>query len=140
MQPESRKSIKMKPRVLIIDDDRAITQQLFWTLCDDYEVMTASDLQSAVRRATIYEPAFSILNLYLPPVLDTPEVGLQVLEFIKSRFPHSKILVISSDANAETQKACFEGGADSFLDKPFEIENLLAAMRRITSQHGSSTG
>lgn len=126
----------MKPRVLIIDDDRAITQQLFWTLCDDYEVMTANDLQSAVRRATIYEPAVSILDLHLPPVLDTPEVGLKILEFIKNHFPHSKVLIISSGANAETQKACLEGGADGFLSKPFEIEHLLAAMRRIVPGHG----
>ena len=47
----------MKPRILIVDDDEAITQQLFWTLSDDYDVVTANDMQTAVRRATIYEPA-----------------------------------------------------------------------------------
>ncbi len=72
----------MKPTVLIVDDDEAITRQLFWTLCDDYEVMTANDLQSALRRATIYEPAVSILDLHLPPVIDSPEVGMRVLGFI----------------------------------------------------------
>ncbi len=45
-----------KPKVLIVDDDVAITQQLFWTLCDEFEVMTANGLSSAIRRATIYEP------------------------------------------------------------------------------------
>lgn len=119
----------MKPRVLIIDDDLAITQQLFWTLCDDYEVMIANDLQSAVRRATIYEPAISILDLHLPPVLDTPEVGLRILEYIKGRFPHSKVLIVSSAAN-EMQEACLENGADAVLHKPFEVEQLLAAVRR----------
>ncbi|HEX8495020.1 MAG TPA: response regulator [Pyrinomonadaceae bacterium] len=124
----------MKPRVLIVDDDKAITQQLFWTLCDDYEVVTAHDLQSAVRRVTIYEPAVSILDLHLPPVLDTPEVGLRILEYIKVRFPQSKVLVLSSAANGETQRACHSSGADGFLDKPFEIEQLLATMRRITTE------
>lgn len=120
----------MKPRVLIVDDDAAITQQLFWTLCDDYEVMTANDLQSAVRRATIYEPAVSILDLHLPPVLDSPEVGLRILEYIKGRFPNTKVLIISSAATPEMQKACLDGGADGFLDKPFEVEQLLATIRR----------
>jgi DNA-binding NtrC family response regulator len=124
----------MKPRVLIVDDDKAITQQLFWTLCDDYEVMTAHDLQSAVRRVTIYEPAVSILDLHLPPVLDTPEVGLRILGYIKERYPQSKVLVVSSAAGGEMQRACRQGGADEFLDKPFEIEKLLATMRRITTQ------
>ncbi len=124
----------MKPRVLIVDDDKAITQQLFWTLCDDYEVMTAHDLQSAVRRVTIYEPAVSILDLHLPPVLDTPEVGLRILGYIKERYPQSKVLVVSSAVSGEMQRACRRNGADEFLDKPFEIEKLLATMRRITTQ------
>lgn len=124
----------MKPRLLIIDDDKAMTQQLFWTLCDDYEVMMAHDLQSALRRVTIYEPAISILDLHLPPTLDTPEVGLRILEYIKGRFPESKVVVVSSAATAEMQKACFEGGADGFLDKPFDIEQLLATMRRIAPE------
>lgn len=125
----------MKPRVLIVDDDKAITQQLFWTLCDDYEVTTANDLQSAVRRATIYEPDVSILDLHLPPVVDTPEVGLKILEYIKGRFPNSKVLVLSSAASHEMQRACRLGGADEFLDKPFETEQLLAVMRRITVEN-----
>jgi DNA-binding NtrC family response regulator len=120
----------MKPRVLIVDDDVAITQQLFWTLCDDYEVMTANDMQSALRRATIYEPQVSILDLHLPPTLDTPEAGMRILEFIKSRLPNTKVLVVSSDATAEMQQACFDGGADGFMDKPFEISELLSAVRR----------
>lgn len=123
----------MKPRILIVDDDKAITQQLFWTLCDDYEVMTAHDLQSAVRRVTIYEPAVSILDLHLPPVLDTPEVGLRILEYIKGRYPQSKVLVLSSAASGEMHRACYRNGADEFLDKPFEIEQLLATMRRMTA-------
>jgi DNA-binding response OmpR family regulator len=119
----------MKPRLLIVDDDAAITQQLFWTLCDDYEVMIANDLQSAVRRATIYEPAVSILDLHLPPVLDTPEVGLRVLEYIKGRFPGSKVLVVSSAAT-DVEKACMDNGADAVLPKPFDVEQLLAMLRR----------
>ncbi len=124
----------MKPRVLIVDDDKAITQQLFWTLCDDYEVVTAHDLQSAVRRVTIYEPAISILDLHLPPVPQTPEVGLRILEYIKGRYPQSKVLVLSSAATGETERACHRGGADEVLRKPFDIERLLASIRRIIGQ------
>jgi DNA-binding response OmpR family regulator len=127
--------IKMKPRVLIVDDDAAVTQQLFWTLCDEYEVMTAHDLQTAVRRATIYEPSVSIIDLHLPPVSDSPEVGLRILGYLKDRLPYSKVLIISSTADAGMHEACLANGADEFLDKPFEIEQLLAAMRRITPEH-----
>lgn len=125
----------MKPRVLIVDDDVAITQQLFWTLCDDYDVTTANDLQTALRRATIYEPEVSILDLHLPPVLDSPEVGMRILGFIKDRFPASKVLVVSSASDMEMQEACLKEGADAFLGKPFDVEQLLAAVRRYAPEY-----
>lgn len=120
----------MKPRVLIVDDDAAITQQLFWTLCDAYEVTTANDLQTAVGRAAASEPALSILDLHLPPAADSTEVGMRILGYIKDRFPHSKVLMMSSAATTEMRQACFDNGADEFLPKPFEIEQLLATVRR----------
>lgn len=121
----------MKPRILIVDDDEAITQQLFWTLSEDYDVVIANDMQTAVRRAIIYEPAVSILDLYLPPEIDSPEIGLRILEYIKSHLPDSKVLVMSSASGIETRKACYAIGADEFLDKPFETEKLLSMMRRM---------
>ena len=121
----------MKPRILIVDDDDAITQQLFWTLSADYEVMTANDLPTAIRRATIYQPAVSIVDLHLPPAVQSPEVGLRILEFIKAHVPDGKVLMVSSADGLETQQACYAAGADEFLDKPFETESLLASLRRM---------
>lgn len=121
----------MKPRILIVDDDEAITKQLFWTLNEDYDVVTANDMQSALRRVTIYEPAVSILDLHLSPEVDTPEVGLRILEYIKSHLPDSKVLIMTSASGIETRKACYAVGADEFLDKPFETEKLLATLRRM---------
>ena len=61
----------MKPRILIVDDDSVITQQLYWTLCQEYDVVTANDLQTAIRRATFYKPDVSILDLQMPPERDS---------------------------------------------------------------------
>jgi DNA-binding response OmpR family regulator len=121
----------MKPVILIVDDDEVITQQLFWTLSDDYDVITANDMQSAVRRARIYEPAVSILDLHLPPAVDSPEVGLRIVEYLKAHLPESKILIMTSASGSETRNACYAVGADDFLDKPFDTEKLLAMMRRM---------
>jgi len=130
-----QRKASMKPKILVIDDDAAIRQQLFWTLCDEYEVMTANDLQTAIRRAMVYEPAVSILDLHLPPVLDTPEVGLRILEYIKEHYPNSKVYIVSSESSIETRKACLQNGADGFLSKPLDVEQLLAAVRRSTLAH-----
>jgi len=121
----------MKPRVLIVDDDDAITQQLYWTLCDEYDVMVANDLPTAIRRAKIYEPAVSILDLHLPPAVDSPEGGLRILRYIKAHIKNAKILVISCADNIEIRKACYAAGADEFLDKPFEPDQIRLALRHI---------
>jgi CheY-like chemotaxis protein len=127
-----RSTSQMKPRILIVDDDEAITQQLFWTLSDEYDVVTANDMHSAVRRATVYEPAISILDLHLPPEVDSPEVGLRVLEYLKMQLPESKVLVITAANAPATRDACYAIGADGFLDKPFDTEKLLTTMRRMS--------
>jgi len=67
----------------------------------------------------------------LPPEVESPEVGLRILEYLKTHFPDSKVLVITSATGLETRKACYAGGADGFLDKPFDTEQLLATMRRM---------
>ncbi|HBB89842.1 MAG TPA: hypothetical protein DC047_19730 [Blastocatellia bacterium] len=121
----------MKPRILIVDDDEAIKQQMFWTLCDDYDVVTANDLPSAVRRIKVYEPAISILDLQLPPETTSPEVGLRILEYIKGHLPKTKVLVMTGADADSVRDACFAQGADEFLNKPFDTELLIATMRRM---------
>jgi DNA-binding response OmpR family regulator len=121
----------MKPRVLIVDDDEAITQQLFWTLSDEYDVVTANDMQTAVRRAMIYEPTVSIVDLHFPPEEGSPTVGLRILEYIKFHVPTSKVLVMTAESGMELRKTCYAVGADEFLDKPFDVEQLLCTMRRM---------
>lgn len=121
----------MKPRILIVDDDDAITKQLFWTLNEDYEVVTANDMKTALRRVAIYEPAVAVVDLYMPPEMHSPEVGLRIVEYIKSHFPDSKILVMTPENSIEIRNACYAAGADEFLDKPFETEKLLSTVRRM---------
>ena len=94
----------MKPRILIVDDDSQITQQLYWTLCDEYDVVTANDMQTAVRRATFYKPDISILDLQMPPERDSPASSLRLLEYIKNHLSHSRVLIMSSNATTETRR------------------------------------
>jgi DNA-binding NtrC family response regulator len=122
----------MKPRLLIVDDDSAITQQLFWTLNDEYEVIAANDLQSALRRTMVYSPDIAIIDLHLPPTADSSDTGISLLEYLKAHVPESKVLVMSS-ANSE-RSACLARGADGFLDKPFDTEQILSLLHRIAPE------
>ena len=125
----------MKPRILVIDDDLALTQQLYWTLSDGYDVVTANDMQTAIRRATFYKPDVTLLDLQMPPEKDSPATGLRLLEYIKGHLPESRVLMMSSNSDSDIQDACFAAGADEFFDKPFDVENLLASIYRLTPVH-----
>lgn len=125
----------MKARILIVDDDEAITQQLYWTFAGEYDVITANDLKTAIRRVTFYKPDISILDLQMPPHETAPTVGLQLLQFIKGHLPNSRVLIMSSNAEREVQKSCLEAGADVFFDKPFEIEEMRASICRLSPVH-----
>ena len=125
----------MKPLILIVDDDSQITQQLYWSLCDEYDVITANDLQTAIRRATFYKPDISILDLQMPPEKDSPASGLQLLEYIKGQLANARVLIMSSNSTPETRRACFAAGADGFFAKPFEIQDMLASICKLSPLH-----
>ena len=129
MNGEACETEEMKPKLLIVDDDVAITRQLFWMLCDEFDVLTAHDLQTAIRRATVYEPDVATLDRHLPPTKNSPDTGMRILEYVKGHFPSSKVFVVSSASDIETQKACLRNGADGFLSKPLDIEHLLSSVR-----------
>jgi DNA-binding NtrC family response regulator len=120
----------VKPKILIVDDDVSITQQLFWTLCDEFEVTTANSLASAIRRATAHEPDVSILDLHLPPTPGSPDAGLRILDYVKQRLPSSKVFIASTDPSPEVRRDCVRRGADGFLSKPLDVESLLSTVRR----------
>jgi DNA-binding response OmpR family regulator len=42
---------------------------------------------------------------------------------------------MSSNDESEVQKACYEAGADEFFDKPFEVEEMLASICRLSPVH-----
>jgi DNA-binding response OmpR family regulator len=125
----------MKPRILIVDDDAVITQQLYWTLSEEYDVVTANDMQTAIRRATFYKPDVSILDLQMPPERDTPASGMRLLEFIKGHLTQSKVLIMSSNSAPDVRAACEAAGADGFFAKPFKIEDMLASICRLIPVH-----
>lgn len=124
----------MKRRILIVDDDTTITQQLYWTLSDKYDVVTANDLPTAIRRAMFYKPDVSIVDLQMPPERDT-SAGMRLLEFLKGHFAHSKVLIMSSNSTSEVRSACMNAGADGFFAKPFAIEDMLASICRLMPMH-----
>jgi len=90
---------------------------------------------TAIRRATFYKPDISILDLHMPPQKHSPASGLQLLKYIKGHLPQSRVLIMSSNSEIEVRKACVAAGADGFFAKPFELEDMLASICKLTPVH-----
>ncbi|MGI8419522.1 MAG: response regulator transcription factor [Candidatus Levyibacteriota bacterium] len=116
----------MKKKILIAEDDKAIIEVVRIILENEgYEVHQAS--QGAYVFAAIKEhsPDLILLDIWL-----YGEDGGQIARAIKGEPTTNGIPLVMMSANNETEKITKESGADDFLLKPFNIEDLLYIVRK----------
>jgi DNA-binding response OmpR family regulator len=115
------------PRVLVVEDDDAIAQVLQRSLrMEGYEVKLAGDGVSALDQAHAFLPDLVILDLGLPR-LD----GLEVARTLRRGDDDVPILVLTARDAIESRVEGLDSGADDYLVKPFERQELLARMRAL---------
>src|SRR5438270_8141055 len=111
------------PRVLVVEDDEAIAQVLQRSLrMEGYEVRIAGDGVAALDEANAFLPDLVILDLGLPR-LD----GLEVAKTIRQS-DDVPILVLTARDGVESRVEGLDAGADDYLVKPFERQELLARL------------
>jgi DNA-binding response OmpR family regulator len=114
------------PRVLVVEDDDAIAQVLQRSLrMEGYEVRIADDGITALDQAHAFLPDLVILDLGLPR-LDGIEVAKQLRQ--SDDVP---ILVLTARDAVEARVEGLDSGADDYLVKPFERQELLARLRAL---------
>jgi DNA-binding response OmpR family regulator len=114
------------PRVLVVEDDEAIAQVLQRTLrLEGYDVKIAADGVLALDEAHSFLPDLIILDLGLPR-LDGIEVAKRLRE--SDDVP---ILVLTARDAVEARVEGLDAGADDYLVKPWERQELLARMRAL---------
>lgn len=118
----------MKPKILLVDDELSVLSYLKSELgFEDYDVITAKDGEEALDN---YEKNKGELSLILLDWMLPKRDGLSVLRKIRK---HDQIPVIMMTARdyIGDKVAGLDGGADDYITKPFEIEELLARIRVI---------
>jgi DNA-binding response OmpR family regulator len=114
------------PRVLVVEDDDAIAQVLQRSLrMEGYDVRIAADGVSALEAAHSFLPDLVILDLGLPK-LDGVEVARQLRA--SGDVP---ILMLTARDAVESRVEGLDAGADDYLVKPFERQELLARLRAL---------
>ena len=122
-----------KGTILVIEDDKAI-QNLIGTTLEifDYEYLVASNAKDGILKITSYNPDVIILDLGLPDI-----DGLEVIKKIRS-FSLVPIIVVSARIDNQDKITALDLGADDYLTKPFNTEELLARVR-VAIRHKQQT-
>ena len=114
------------PRVLVVEDDDEIAQTLQRSLrLDGYEVRIAGDGEAALGEAAAYHPDLVILDLGLPK-LD----GIEVARRLRAADDVPILMLTARDA-VDARVEGLDSGADDYLVKPFERQELLARLRAL---------
>ncbi len=125
------------PRVLVVEDDADIADVLQRSLrLEGYEVRIAPDGQSGLDEAHAFLPDVVILDLGLPRV-----DGVDVARSLRREDDAVPILMLTARDALEARVAGLDAGADDYLVKPFERQELLARIRallRRTPPRGSA--
>lgn len=113
---------EIEPRILILDDDSIITDLLSDILSEEgYKVMACNSPKDVLYLAHQFVPDLLLLDIMMPE-LD----GFDVCEFFKRdpELKYARIVVLTARDNKDTRIKCYKTGADTFLSKPFEIDEL----------------
>jgi two-component system KDP operon response regulator KdpE len=124
----------MAAKILVVDDDAAIRRLLRNTLLRaDYTVVEAADARNALHQAAAEQPGAILLDLGLPD-----RDGLGIIPLLRAR-GDAVILVVSARDAVDEKVAALDLGADDFVTKPFDTDELLARLRVALRHRGGAT-
>ena len=116
--------IMYKPKILVVEDDPAITNLIRTTLdTQDYQYHTAKNGAEALMDAVSYNADVIILDLGLPDM-----DGVLIIRKIRG-WSTVPIIVVSARSEDQDKAEVLDAVADDYLTKPFSIDELLARLR-----------
>ena len=112
--------------ILICEDDENLRQLIRVVIGDGYSFLEADDGAAAVELAREHRPDLIILDLMLPRLS-----GLEVLDRLRHELPSGETHIMVMSAWTHAENAALSAGADRFVPKPFEAEELAAVVVEI---------
>ncbi|MDR6199377.1 two-component system KDP operon response regulator KdpE [Microbacterium sp. SORGH_AS428] len=120
-------------KILVADDDPQLVRALRITLAaHGYDVVAAADGAAAITLAAQSHPDIVLLDLGMPH-LD----GVQVIEALRG-WTRAPIIVVSGRTGSADKVDALDAGADDYVTKPFQIDELLARLRALGRRAAAS--
>jgi len=120
--------MESRPMILICDDEPALRELIRASMDDGFVFAEASDGIAALELAREVEPDVVILDLMLPRLS-----GLEVLERLNADEELKDVPVLVITAWNETREDVLAAGADEFVTKPFDPDELRVAVNRLVA-------
>ena len=119
-------------KILLVDDEEDLLAELEAFLEEEgYEVLTALDGETALKKIEEDKPNPVLLDLNIPKMS-----GFQILERIKPKETGLKVLIFSGVATQEDKERALALGASACLNKPIHIDALLEEIERVIEEKG----
>ena len=126
-------NMNQKITILIVDDNDELQCSLSSMLSEEgYDILLASDGAQAIARLKEVSVQLIILDLKMPKF-----DGWSVLAFVKQQFPKIRVVIVTGYGNIANALRAKKMGADDFLEKPYDVEEILYTIDRVL--HQSST-
>ncbi|NBR52948.1 MAG: sigma-54-dependent Fis family transcriptional regulator [Rhodobacteraceae bacterium] len=114
--------------ILITDDERDIRELISDILKDEgFTTRLAANADQCMAEIAKEKPALMILDIWLK---DSHMDGIDILKSVKRDHPEVPIVIISGHGNIEIAVAAIKQGAYDFIEKPFNIDQLMVVIRR----------
>ncbi|GGD70877.1 response regulator [Microbacterium murale] len=122
-------------KLLIADDDPQMVRALRITLAaHGYDIVAAADGAAAIAAAAQTHPDIILLDLGMPR-LD----GIEVIHALRG-WTTAPIIVVSGRTGSADKVEALDAGADDFVTKPFQVDELLARLRALSRRAAPATG
>ncbi|MBI4804242.1 MAG: SpoIIE family protein phosphatase [Desulfovibrio sp.] len=110
-------------RVLVVDDSKTVLRLLTYILGQQYRLQSAEDGHEAIEAHATFKPDVIILDMNMPV-----KSGLEVMQHIRgvAQDHEVQIIVLTAQDTKALKAKAFAAGANDFLGKPFDREELLA--------------
>src|SRR3989454_10552408 len=118
--------------VLVVDDDAAVRDALHLTLDREYAVMDAPHGRAALSMVRSERVDLILLDILMPEI-----DGLEILQELKALEPDLPVIMMTAVKTVRTTVAAMKLGASDYVTKPFQEEEMLAAIRRALEQRTS---
>ncbi len=123
------------PRLLLVEDDRNLGPLLVEVLSDQHEVDHARDGQAGLHLALTRRYDVMVIDRGLPAI-----DGIDLIGRLRSRGIGTPILILTARGTVADRVEGLDAGAEDYVVKPFEIDELLARLRALLRRHAEVAG